>query len=69
MYEMTEQRFEKRGYKKMYVLVDTESARKILEKVIDPHRANILAKAGALLPWLADELANNGLEGVRGQLT
>ncbi len=69
MYEMTEQWFEKRGYKKMYVLVDTESARKMLEKVIDLHRANILAKAGALLPWLADELANNGLEGVREQLT
>jgi hypothetical protein len=75
---------DRRGFKAKSVLLDVEGARRKLERAImawlsrrgfegDIRRhaakhAAKLAKAGALIPWLADELEANGWEGVKRRL-
>jgi rRNA maturation endonuclease Nob1 len=67
-YLMNRDVFDSRGLKPLKVILDIEASRKVLEKVMHPQYAARLAKLGALLPWLAEELASNGLEGVRNRL-
>jgi hypothetical protein len=67
-YLMNRDVFDSRGLKPLKVILDTEASRKALEKVMHPQYAARLAKLGALLPWLAEELASNGLDGVRNRL-
>jgi DNA-directed RNA polymerase subunit RPC12/RpoP/outer membrane biosynthesis protein TonB len=67
-YLMNRDVFDSRGLKPLKVILDIEASRKALEKVMHPQYAARLAKLGALLPWLAEELASNGLEGVRNRL-
>ena len=60
--------FEGRGLKVKHVFLD-ETARKDLENVIGQQYATRLAKVGALLPWLAEELGGgNWRESVRKRL-
>jgi hypothetical protein len=75
---------DRRGFKAKSVLLDVEGARRKLERAImawlsrrgfegDIQRlaakhAAKLAKAGALIPWLPDELEANGWEGVKRRL-
>jgi hypothetical protein len=70
MYNMEEVRkgFEEKGYKPVKAKLDTEASRRRLEKIMHPKHAAKLAVAGALIPWLADELRANGWEGVRRRL-
>jgi hypothetical protein len=75
---------DRRGFRAKSVLLDVEGARRKLERAIMSwlsrrrfegdirgHAARLaakLAKAGALIPWLADELEANGWEGVKRRL-
>jgi hypothetical protein len=75
---------DKRGFRAKAVLLDVEGARRRLERAIlawlsrrgfegdiRGHAARLaarLAKAGALIPWLAEELEANGWEGVKRKL-
>jgi hypothetical protein len=70
MYNMEEVRkgFEEKGYKPVKAKLDTEASRRRLEKIMHPKHAAKLAVAGALIPWLADELGSRGWEGVREKL-
>jgi hypothetical protein len=70
MYNMNDIRkeFEKAGYKALKAVLDVEASRKRLEKIMHPKHAAKLAVAGALIPWLADELKANGWEGVKRRL-
>jgi hypothetical protein len=70
MYNMNDIRkeFEKSGYKALKAVLDVEASRKRLEKIMHPKHAAKLAVAGALIPWLADELKANGWEGVKRRL-
>jgi len=70
MYSMDEVRkeFEDKGYRPVKAKLDIENSRKRLEKIMHPKHAAKLAVAGALIPWLADELGANGWEGVRRRL-
>jgi uncharacterized OB-fold protein len=70
VYNMEEVRkeFEEKGYKPVKAKLDTEASRRRLEKIMHPKHAAKLAVAGALIPWLADELGANGWEGVRRRL-
>jgi rRNA maturation endonuclease Nob1 len=67
-YFMNRYVFDSRGLKPFKIILDIEASRKALEKVMHPQYAARLAKLGALLPWLAEELASNGLDGVRNRL-
>jgi hypothetical protein len=70
MYNMNDIRkeFEKAGYKALKAVLDVEASRKRLEKIMHPKHAAKLAVAGALIPWLADELEASGWEGVKRRL-
>jgi uncharacterized OB-fold protein len=70
MYSMDEVRkeFEDKGYRPVKAKLDTEGSRKRLEKIMHPKHAEKLAFAGALIPWLADELETHGWEGVYKKL-
>jgi uncharacterized OB-fold protein len=70
MYDMDEVRkeFEDKGYRPVKAKLDTEGSRKRLEKIMHPKHAEKLAFAGALIPWLADELETHGWEGVYKKL-
>jgi hypothetical protein len=75
---------DKRGFRAKAVLLDVEGARRRLERAIlawlsrrgfegdiRGHAARLaarLAKAGALIPWLAEELEAKGWEGVKRRL-
>jgi len=70
MYSMDEVRkeFEDKGYRPVKARLDVEGSRKRLEKIMHPKHAEKLAFAGALIPWLADELEAHGWEGVYKKL-
>jgi uncharacterized OB-fold protein len=70
MYNMDELRkeFEDKGYRPVKARLDIEGSRKRLEKIMHPKHAEKLAFAGALIPWLADELETHGWEGVYKKL-
>jgi hypothetical protein len=70
MYSMDEVRkeFEDKGYRPVKARLDIEGSRKRLEKIMHPKHAEKLAFAGALIPWLADELETHGWEGVYKKL-
>ena len=68
IYEMMKELFEKRGFQKKHVRLDTETARKRLEKDLHPWRAAILATVSALIPRLIDDIANGRREEIRKQL-
>jgi hypothetical protein len=70
MYDMDEVRkeFEDKGYRPVKARLDIEGSRKRLEKIMHPKHAEKLAFAGALIPWLVDELEAHGWEGVYKKL-
>jgi hypothetical protein len=70
MYDMDEVRkeFEDKGYRPVKARLDIEGSRKRLEKIMHPKHAEKLAFAGALIPWLAEELETHGWEGVYKKL-
>jgi len=68
MYGMVWKEFEDKGYKPVKARLDIEGSRKRLEKIMHPKHAEKLAFAGALIPWLADELETHGWEGVYKRL-
>jgi hypothetical protein len=70
MYDMDEVRkeFEDKDYRPVKARLDIEGSRKRLEKIMHPKHAEKLAFAGALIPWLADELETHGWEGVYKKL-
>ncbi len=58
IYELIKEMFERRGFKKKYVLLDTETARKTLESRLNSRHASMLAKVGAILPWVVDKIGS-----------